>query len=151
MNLKEIKEMITLMNEHGISEFQLEREGFKVLLKKGGSGNIEVTSAPVHHVAAAPTPAVPAATPAPSPVAEEGILEITSPMVGTYYHAASPEAKPFVSIGDSIGTDDVVCIIEAMKVMNEIKSEVKGTITEILVENGEAVEYGQVLFKVKKA
>ncbi len=150
MNLKEIKEMITLMNEHGIMEFQFEREGIKVLLKKSSAGETTIQSNVPHFAPAAPAHAV-SAPQSPAPVAAtEGLLEITSPMVGTFYRAASPEAESFVKIGSQIGNEEVVCIIEAMKVMNEIKSEVKGVITEILVENGEAVEFGQVLFRVKK-
>ncbi len=151
MNLKEIKEMISLMDEHEISEFQLERDGFKVLLKKGISGNVIVERAPASQPAAAPVAAaVPETVPTAAPVAEEGVIEILSPMVGTFYRSSSPEADPHVQLGDSVTEDSVVCILEAMKVMNEIKSEVKGKITEVLVENGEAVEYGQPLFKVKK-
>jgi len=150
MNLKEIKEMITLMNDHGILEFQLEREGFKVLLKKGSSGDVAIHTAGSHLVAP-PSPGAPVAPQPTIAATEEGILEIVSPIVGTFYRSSAPEADAFVRIGDQVSDEVVVCIIEAMKVMNEIKSEVKGVITEVLVENGEAVEFGQVLFKVKKA
>jgi len=144
MNLKEIKEMISLMNEHGILEFQLERDGFKVVLKKSPTGEIAMqapVAAPVH----APVGLAPQA-----PAKEEGIMEIVSPMVGTFYRSSSPEVAPYVKKGQQVQEEDVVCIIEAMKVMNEIKAEVKGTVVEILVENGEAVEFGQPLFKIKK-
>jgi len=152
MNLKEIKEMISIMKENDILEFQLEREGCKVFLKKSSSGSGEITMQPTQYVvppvASMPQQGAPA-TPAPA-LPEVGITEIVSPMVGTYYHASSPESAPFVKRGQEIHEEDVVCIIEAMKVMNEIKSEVSGVIVEVLVENGEAVEFGQPLFKVKK-
>lgn len=149
MNLKEIKEMISLMNDNDILEFQLEREGFKVMLKKSPSGgDVAVHTAPAA-TQTQPVPVAPASAPAEAPT--DGLAEIVSPMVGTFYHASSPEAAPYVKKGDTVKEEDVVCIIEAMKVMNEIKAEVKGTIVEILVENGEAVEFGQPLFKVKKS
>jgi len=154
MNIKEIKEMIALMKENEIVEFQLERDGFKVVLKKGGSPSTRSTETPAPFVYAAPIPAVPtAAAPGTVSVAkeEEGIIEILSPMVGTFYRAASPEAASYVKKGQEVGPEDVVCIIEAMKIMNEIKAEHKGVIVDVLVENGDAVEFGQPLFKLKKA
>jgi acetyl-CoA carboxylase biotin carboxyl carrier protein len=147
MNLKEIKEMISIMNEHGILEFQLERDGFKVILKKAHSGgDVSIQSS-----SAIPLPPQAHGAPVPTiPVAEVGVIEITSPMVGTFYRSSSPDAESYVKKGQEVSVDDVVCIIEAMKVMNEIKSEIKGIILDILVENGEAVEFGQPLFKLKK-
>ncbi len=151
MNLKEIKEMIELMKENEISEFELDKDGTKVVLKRGGRGTareVIVETSPARHVPAA-QPLAPAAPPVPA-APPENIVFIKSPMVGTFYRAASPEADPFVNRGRDVGPEDTVCIIEAMKVMNEIKAEVKGKILDILVENGEPVEFGQPLFKVEK-
>lgn len=153
MDLKAIKQVIDLMKRSELDEFELEEEGFKLRLsRKGGETApqiIQAAPAPVP-VAAAPAAAAPASTPA-EPVAEEGISIITSPMVGTFYRSPSPESPVFTEVGTKVTADSIVCIIEAMKVMNEITSELKGTITEVLIENGEAVEFGQPLFKVKTA
>jgi len=150
MNLKEIKEMISIMNEHGILEFQLERDGFKVVLKKASSGTGDVTVHSAPTIPGAPQ-AIPVPTAAPVPLQkEEDIVEIKSPIVGTFYRSSSPDAAPYIKKGDEVKVDDVVCIIEAMKVMNEIKAEVNGIIVDILPESGEAVEFDQPLFKVKK-
>jgi len=150
MNLKEIKEMISIMNEHGILEFQLERDGFKVVLKNSQSGTGDVTVHSHAPLPGAPQPIpVPTAAPGP-PQKEEDIVEIASPIVGTFYRSSSPDAAPYVKKGEEVKEDDVVCIIEAMKVMNEIKADVKGIIVDILPESGEAVEFDQPLFKVKK-
>ncbi len=147
MNLKELKELITLMNEHQLVELELEREGMKVRLRKtgaGGQGEGIVTERIVSvPSASAATAAGAEAAPKPSG------LEIKSPMVGTFYRAPAPEAPPFMEVGQEIEPGQVLCIIEAMKLMNEIKAEVKGRISKILVENGQPVEYGQVLFLVE--
>lgn len=138
------------MKRSELSEFEFEEEGFKLRLsRKNGEAQI-IQAAPV---AAAPVAAAPTATAAPAaaPVEEKGISVIKSPMVGTFYSAASPESPAFAKVGGKVGADSIVCIIEAMKVMNEIQAEMSGTITEVLIENGEAVEYGQPLFKVKTA
>lgn len=153
MNIKEIKEMISLMKENEIVEFQLERDGFKVVLKKGGAAGVRpVEQIPNTYIYPQATPGIPqSAAPAFSVAKEEeGVIEIQSPMVGTFYRSASPDAAAYVKKGQEVGPEDVVCIIEAMKIMNEIKSEHKGVIVDILVENGEAVEFGQPLFKLKK-
>lgn len=154
MEIKEIAEILRLMDEHKLSEMTLEGEGYKLHLQKGGQQVVSTVpvmqapsavAAPMH---AAPTPA-PAA---PAPAARnENIVEITSPMVGTFYRAPAPGAEPFVKVGDNIDSETTVCIIEAMKVINEIKAEMKGKIVEILVENAEPVEFGQPLFLVEKA
>ena len=141
------------MKRSEISEFEIEEEGFKLrLTRKNGETQI-VQAAPIATPQAVPaaSPAEPAAPPAAAkpPVDEPDVFVIKSPMVGTFYRASSPESPPFTKIGEKVTTDSVVCIIEAMKVMNEIHAEVTGTITEVLVENGDAVEYGQPLFKVK--
>ncbi|MFH1045968.1 MAG: acetyl-CoA carboxylase biotin carboxyl carrier protein [Candidatus Omnitrophota bacterium] len=144
MNLKEIKEMIALMNENDLTELELERDGLKIRLKKSGG---EIQQFITHPQAAAQYKEA-AQAPAPQPP-DSHLIEVKSPMVGTFYRAASPESAAFVDTGSEIQPEQVVCIIEAMKLMNEIKSEVKGIVREILVENGHPVEYGQVLFRVE--
>jgi len=152
MELNEIKKVVKLMKENDLSEFALEEENFKLQLKRGGDTVTQAISAP--QMVAAPV-AVPAAVAA--PVAEvlvaenDGLIEITSPMVGTFYRSPSPDTDSFVKIGQSVGEESVVCIVEAMKVMNEIKSEVKGTIKKILVDNATPVQFGQPLFLVDPA
>ncbi|MGJ8641134.1 MAG: acetyl-CoA carboxylase biotin carboxyl carrier protein [Opitutaceae bacterium] len=151
MDLKVIKQVVDLMKRSELSEFELEEEGFKLRLsrKSADAAPQIIHAAPV---AAAPAVAAPvAAAPAAAPVEEKGIEIVKSPMVGTFYTASSPESPAFVKVGDKVTADSIVCIIEAMKVMNEIQSELSGTVTEVLIENGEAVEYGQPLFKVKTA
>lgn len=137
------------MKRSELSEFELEEEGFKLRLsRKNGEVAPQI-------IQAAPAAAVPVAAPAASaapeaPAAEEaGISIIPSPMVGTFYRSPSPDSPVFAEVGTKVNADSIVCIIEAMKVMNEIHSELKGTITEILVENGDAIEFGQPLFKIK--
>jgi acetyl-CoA carboxylase biotin carboxyl carrier protein len=162
LDLKQIKQIIELMKRSELSEFAVEEEGFKLKIRRGGNGLPVVSSArgsnsPFIPVADAP--------PAPLPVAsssavtagtgsqakeDEGIIYVKSPMVGTFYRAASPESKPFAESGTKVTETSVVCIIEAMKIMNEIQAEIKGTILEVLVENGQPVEYGQRIFKVKQ-
>lgn len=141
MNLKEIKEIVKLMNDNDLSEVQVEREGSKLRLKKG----VDVVPAPIVHAAPALAPIAAAETPA---KAASGV-EINSPMVGTFYRAPSPEAPAFAEIGQMVDVGQVVCIVEAMKLMNEIKSEVKGKIIDVLVNNAEPVEFGQPLFSVE--
>lgn len=162
MDLKQIKQIIDLMKRSELSEFEVEEEGFKLKIKRDANGfsgpqsshgsNPPFISASEQPTAApAPQPVVPA-SPAPiSGAAEEaGVTYIKSPMVGTFYLAPSPDSKPFASIGARVVENTPVCIIEAMKIMNEIQAEAKGTIVEILVENGQPVEYGQRLFKLKQ-
>ncbi|MDX1564877.1 MAG: acetyl-CoA carboxylase biotin carboxyl carrier protein [Phycisphaeraceae bacterium] len=152
IDIKVLKQLIKLMKDNDLSEIDLKDQDEQVSLKRGSTGQIVTTPA-------APPPAVPApaATSAEPPKAaeqktpaEEGLLEIKSPMVGTFYSAPSPDADPFVSVGSIVGPDTVVCLIEAMKVFQEIKPEdVAGTIEKILVSSGEAVEHGQPLFLVR--
>lgn len=156
MDIKEIKQIIELMNENELSYFHLERDGDKVKLKKGADIDaLRQAMAAVQPIAAAP--AVVAALPVASEGAADGDalppgeVEITSPMVGTFYRASSPEADQLTEIGSEVAEDTTVCIIEAMKVMNEINAEVSGTITQVLVENGTPVQYGEPLFRVKTA
>ncbi len=148
MNLKEIKEMVKLMNDNGLSEIELEREGCKIKISKGGT----VVSSPiVAHPAQHMVPAAPQA--AAQPAAQEKApaktgKDIIAPMVGTFYRAPSPESPPYAEVGKVVEIGQVVCIIEAMKLMNEIKSEVRGKIVEILIDNAQPVEFGQPLFVV---
>lgn len=164
MDFKDIKKIVELMDEHGLSQFKLEQEETKLELKKGGDLDVAavqalLASAPAPQVHAAPVAAVappaaaaaPAAAPADGGGLPAGVEEITSPMVGTFYTAASPDSDPFVKVGDKIASDTTVCIVEAMKVMNEIKADISGEIVEILVENGTAVQFGEPLFRVKSA
>ena len=156
MNLKEIKEMIALMNENDLCEIEIEREGVKLKLKKSSSGTV-VLEHPVGPAAgyrpepAVASPAGLAATgaPAPAPAAPTNRKMINAPMVGTFYRAPAPDAPPFVDAGQVVEVGQVVCIVEAMKLMNEIKSEIRGKIVEIPVQNAEPVEFGQTLFVVE--
>lgn len=138
------------MKRSELSEFELEEEGFKLRLsrKNGEAATQIIQAAPAAAPVAAPTPV--AETESAAPAEEAGISLVKSPMVGTFYRSPSPDSPSFVDVGAKISEDSVVCIIEAMKVMNEIQAEIKGTITEILVENGDSIEFGQPLFKVKK-
>ena len=146
-----------MMKRSEISEFEIEEKDFKLRLsRKNGETQIiqaaaPLVAAPAPVAVAAPAGAPAAAAAAAAPVEEKGISIVKSPMVGTFYTAASPESPVFAKVGTKVGADSTVCIIEAMKVMNEIQAEISGTITEVLIENGEAVEYGQPLFKVKTA
>ena len=148
MNLKEIKELINLMNENNLNELEIEREGGKIRIKKSASGEFQATSeeGPGQRIVQ---------TIRPSGKKEEApgknLVAIKAPMVGTFYRAAAPDAKPYVEIGKPVDVGQVVCVIEAMKLMNEIKSEVKGKVVEVLVENANSVEYGQALFMVEPA
>jgi len=154
MNIKEIKELLELMAEHNVGEIEIEKDNAKIKLRKMANGGIVVQSAP--QVLAAPAGAVmQAQTNAPiaatQPVAEEGVSIVRSPMVGTFYAAPAPDQPAYVSVGKAVKDGDVVCIIEAMKLMNEIKAELSGTVIEILVQNGQTVEYDQPILKIKKA
>ncbi len=154
MDLKVIKQVVDLMKRSELSEFEFEEEGFKLRLsrKNGDAPTQIIQAAPAQQAAPQLPAAAPAASaPAAAPAEEKGVTTIKSPMVGTFYRAASPESPVFADVGAKVSNDSVVCIIEAMKVMNEIQAEMSGTITEVLVENGEAVEYGQPLFKIKTA
>ena len=150
VDLKEIRTLVDLMKKNGIAVFKMEKEGFKITMKTGDADNAVhyVTSAPVAPVPVATASPAPAAPTAPAPAAPSG-PEIKSPMVGTFYAAPSPENPPFVTVGQEVTPDTVVCIIEAMKVMNEIKAEVSGTVAEIAAENGKSVQFGQTLFRLK--
>jgi len=156
VDLKDIKAIIDLMKKNSISEFELERQDFKIRLKRGtnaGAIPIQYDEMPTP---ATPFPAAALSTGAPATggQATSGAvseLEIKSPMIGTFYRAPSPESASYVDVGSEVNPETVVCIIEAMKVMNEIKAEVKGVVTQVLVENAKPVEFGQPLFKVRPA
>ncbi|HEV2693220.1 MAG TPA: acetyl-CoA carboxylase biotin carboxyl carrier protein [Verrucomicrobiae bacterium] len=153
MDLKDIKAIIDLMKKNSITEFELEEKDSKLRLKRGLNGGASVApqtddSVPMISLPVSSAPML-AAAPAAAPVVNTGEIDIKSPMIGTFYRSPSPEAGSYVEPGTEVNADTVVCIIEAMKVMNEIKSEVKGVITQLLVENGKPVEFGQPLFKVR--
>jgi acetyl-CoA carboxylase biotin carboxyl carrier protein len=152
VDLKDIKAIIDLMKKNSVTEFELEKQDFKIRLKRGPNGGAGVVTSDdppalmyVPPLAVGSAPAV--ITPPPAPVSSE--LDIKSPMIGTFYRAPSPEAAPYVEVGTEVNTDTVVCIIEAMKVMNEIKAEAKGVITQVMIENAKPVEFGQPLFKLR--
>lgn len=150
MDLKDIKAIIDLMKKNSVAEFEMEKEGFKIRLKRSGGGSPVVAYEDAPQIAYAPAPlAAPAPGAAPAPAAAPSGIEIKSPMIGTFYRSPSPEAASYVEIGSEVGPDTVVCIIEAMKVMNEIKAEVKGIVTEVLIDNAKPVEFGQPLFRVR--
>ena len=162
MELKDIKAVIDLMKKNDLSVFELEKDGFKLKLQKGAGdqtvfspGMPAITPIAMPVPGAAPAPAAAPATnsgssaPAETPQKAETLNDIVSPMVGTFYRASSPESPPFVDVGKEVTEETVVCIIEAMKVMNEIKAETSGVIAEIVAENGKPVQFGQVLFRVR--
>ena len=147
MDLKDIKAIIDLMKKNDLSVFEMEKDGFRLKLQKGLADQ-PIVAAPV--ITTSPPAATTAAAPAAEAAAEtEALRDIVSPMVGTFYRAASPDAAPFVDVGKTVDEDTVVCIIEAMKVMNEIKAETSGVIAEVVAENGKPVQFGQVLFRVR--
>ncbi|MBL7016728.1 MAG: acetyl-CoA carboxylase biotin carboxyl carrier protein [Kiritimatiellales bacterium] len=152
MELKDIKKVVQMMKENDLTEFLLEDEDRTLQLKRGG-GEVQQVIAAAPQMMAAPAAAAPAAAPAAAvaeaaPAVDDGLVEITSPMVGTFYNSPSPDSDSFVEVGSTVSEDSVVCIVEAMKVMNEIKGEVKGTIKKILVDNATPVQFGQPLFLV---
>jgi acetyl-CoA carboxylase biotin carboxyl carrier protein len=158
VDIKEIRTLIDLMKKNGVAVFKMERDGFKITLKTSEAtvSHSVVTSQPMlaYSGPAAQPAAQPASPPAPdasapAPAEASGGIEIKSPMVGTFYSSPSPDSPTFVSVGQEITPDTVICIIEAMKVMNEVKAEVAGTVTEICAENGKPVQFGQVMFRLK--
>jgi len=142
-NVKKVRRLIELMKEHDLAEIDLKQADHRVRIKRGGE---VVVAATPHPAAARPAAAPPAA--AAAPAADARMLVIKSPMVGTFYRASGPDVPPFVKVGDRIGPEKTVCIVEAMKVFNEIPSGVSGQVVAVLVENGAAVEFGQPLIKV---
>jgi acetyl-CoA carboxylase biotin carboxyl carrier protein len=165
LDLKQIKQIIDLMKRSELTEFAVEEEGFKLKIRRGANGLPVVSTGrgsaspfptvdttPPMPVAAVPSGSMPANSGAASAASQEevGVTYIKSPMVGTFYRAPSPESKPFADVGTKVVENTVVCIIDAMKIMNEIQAETKGSVVEVLVENGQPVEYGQRLFKIKQ-
>jgi len=148
VDLKDIKAIIDLMKKNSISEFELERQDFKIRLRRGGSvvTQTEEIASPFLPATAGPSLPISVGT---GSSASNGDAEIKSPMIGTFYRSPSPESANYVEIGSEVNPDTVVCIIEAMKVMNEIKAEVRGIITEILIDNAKPLEFGQPIFKVR--
>ncbi len=153
VDLKDIKAIIDLMKKNSISEFELEKQDFKIKLKRGTNGSPQLASAEEGVLTGFPSgvssPTAPLVAISLPPPTAANDLEIKSPMVGTFYRAPSPESANYVEIGSEVNADTVVCIIEAMKVMNEIKAEVKGVITQVLVDSAKPVEFGQPLFKIR--
>ena len=146
----DIRRLVRLMVDNGLTELSIKEGSKEVVLKRGSAQGLPAGGA---WVAAAPAPA---ASDQPAPVAKEAaaaqeLLEVRSPMVGTFYRTPSPDGEPYMDVGDTVEVDSVVCIVEAMKVMNEIKADCNGTIAEVCVQNAQPVEYGQVLFKVRPA
>ncbi len=153
VDLKEIRKIVELMNEHGLTLFDMSKEGFHLKLRKGqdldalrGLLGSMPAAAPAY---AAPAPAAAGTAPAPAAAPKEEGSAITSPMVGTFYRKPGPDSPAFASVGDVISEGQTLCIIEAMKVMNEITAEKSGTITAVLVEDGTPVQYGDALFRIK--
>lgn len=152
MDLKDIKAIIDLMKKNSVSEFELEKQDFKIKLKRGGNGNGGAIYEEAPVVAyMPPTPIAAPGAPAVPVISASSEVEIKSPMIGTFYRSPSPESASYVEVGTEVNPDTVVCIIEAMKVMNEIKAEAKGVITQILLDNAKPVEFGQPLFKIRPA
>jgi acetyl-CoA carboxylase biotin carboxyl carrier protein len=147
MELEQIKAIIAMMKENDLTEFSMEQDGLKIRIKRGPEGIQQIVTQPSLPAAAPAAPAAPAA--AAPPATPTDIKYITSPMVGTFYRSPSPESPSYADVGQEVGGESVVCIIEAMKVMNEIKAEIAGTIVEVLVENAKPVEFGQKLFAVR--
>ncbi|MCC7177956.1 MAG: acetyl-CoA carboxylase biotin carboxyl carrier protein [Acidobacteria bacterium] len=151
MNLDEIKQLIDFIRERELSEFELERADFKLRVKRGAA--VHTVPAPVIVAPASPVAVAPASGASPgageAEPAGEDLAIVTSPIVGTFYRSAEPGAKPFVEVGDGVRKGQVLCIIEAMKLMNEIDSEVDGEVVSIYVQNGQAVQYGERLFAIR--
>ena len=160
MNVNDIKELIDVINNSNLQETIIEDGDFKLILRRPTPVMVQqaaplamaqVTLPTAAPVSSAPSvePQAEAVAPQAAPTADPSLIECRSPIVGTFYHAPSPDTPPFVRVNDTIKKGDVLCIIEAMKLMNEIEAEVSGTVVEILVENGQAVEYDQPLFRIK--
>lgn len=151
MDLDELKDLIQFISNSEVEELEFETEEFRVLLRKPTAAGAAVPV--VQHVAAV-TPAAPAAATAPAaesaPPVDDGRIQVKAPMVGTFYRAPAPDAAPYVQVGDIVEIGQPLCIIEAMKLMNEIEAETRGRVTEILVDNAQPVDYGQPLFIIEK-
>jgi acetyl-CoA carboxylase biotin carboxyl carrier protein len=161
VNMDELRELIALLRENGLAEFELEREGFRVRLRREGTpapqyfemppppASVARPAAPAAPQTASPAPVHPGAQAETAASEDQDLHIIPSPIVGTFYRSASPTAEPFVKIGSKVDPESVVCIIEAMKLMNEIQAETSGEVVKIYVENGQPVEYGQPLFGIR--
>jgi acetyl-CoA carboxylase biotin carboxyl carrier protein len=147
-NMDELQALAALVNEHGFTDFEFENENIRVRLSKMTAQAVVQAAAPV--AAAASSPAAPAETPAESADEDAGLHKITSPIVGTFYRSPGPDKDAYVSEGSRVSPETTVCIVEAMKLMNEIQAEVSGEIVKVYVENGQPVEFGQALFGVRK-
>ena len=151
MDLDRIEALLKLLSEHDVSEFSY-KDGDQTIRLRLGQPEVQVVSAAAAPIAAAPAPvAAPAAAAAPAAPADDGGIAIDSPMVGTFYRAPAPDKPNYVDVGSKVAKGDTLCIVEAMKLMNEIEAEVAGTLTEILVENGQPVQFGQALFRIRPA
>ena len=151
MEIKDIKRIVELMKNNDLNEFSMKDNDFELVLKRGGQ-EVVYAAAPVAPAPMAPAPAAPAPVGAEVPAVadtDDGLVEVPSPIVGTFYCKPAPDADVFVKVGDEVSEDTVVCIVEAMKVMNEIKAEVKGVIKKVLVDDASPVQYGQPLFLVE--
>jgi acetyl-CoA carboxylase biotin carboxyl carrier protein len=149
MQIDKVKEIIDLMTANGLTEFEMEENGVRLALKKGGA--VQVVQAVAALAPSAPKAGPLAASAPAAPVADDPRMAfIKAPFVGTMYRAPAPDAEPYVTVGQEVSPETVLCIVEAMKVMNEIKAEIKGIVREILVESAHAVQYGQPLFKIEK-
>lgn len=149
MDIPKVKELIDLMKENDLVELEIVDGESKILLKRPNPQVTAVSPVPIAAAPAAPAAPAPAAPSAPAEGEDDGLLKVTSPIIGTFYQAPSPDSDAYVKVGDQITDETVVCIVEAMKVMNEIKAEVSGTIVECCCKDGQSLEYGQVLFKVR--
>jgi acetyl-CoA carboxylase biotin carboxyl carrier protein len=155
VDLKELKEILQILEEQAITDFELEQEGTKIRVRRAARPAGRPPAAPAASAAALPTDTSPAAPvergDAPAPALEAGLTLVRSPIVGTFYRSPDPNAAPFVNVGDSVKVGQVLCIIEAMKLMNEIEAEVAGEIVKVHHENGQPVQYGEPLFTVRPA
>ncbi|MDX1444827.1 acetyl-CoA carboxylase biotin carboxyl carrier protein [Lishizhenia sp.] len=167
MNLTEVQDLIKFVSKSGVTEVEIEKKDFKITIKSEGKKSkrleeqqiivqaapapVAAAPAPVAAPAPAPAPAAAPAAPAPAPAAEDNFITVKSPMIGTFYRASSPDKPPFVEVGQSIKPGDNICIIEAMKLFNEIEAEVSGKIVKVLVDDATPVEYDQPLFLVEPA
>jgi acetyl-CoA carboxylase biotin carboxyl carrier protein len=149
-DIKEIKAIIDLMKKNDLSVFEIEKDGFRLKLQKGPATQTPAATLPAVAGSSKTETTISETTPSTPQSVESPLLrEIVSPMVGTFYRSGSPDGPPFVDVGKTVTEDTVVCIIEAMKVMNEIKAETSGVIAEVIAENGKPVQFGQVLFRVR--
>ena len=154
MELDDIQKIMTLMDEHGLTEFELVKNGTRLSLRRGEAGElpampVQMQMTQTQPAMLAPAQTQPAAAPAAVAAPQDTTVAVKAPFVGTFYRAPSPDAEPYVSVGQEVGPETVVCIVEAMKVMNEIKAEVRGIVREIMVENAQPVQFGQILFKIE--